>query len=76
MSEGKLDCRVKEFVFLDIKRNLKGYKSWDNKNKKFVLSRYVTFDEILMSRSNSQQVKRMKTKALRSGWMIMLLHVI
>ena len=51
-----------KFVFLGIKRNMKGYKLWDPKNKKIVLSKYVTFNKtsLLMS-SISQQVKRLKT---------------
>ena len=31
IKEGKLNHRVKEFVFLGVKRNLKGYKLWDPK---------------------------------------------
>jgi len=50
-------------VFLEVKRNLKVYKLWDSENKKIVLSRYVTFDEVLLLKSTvSQQVERMNTK--------------
>jgi len=62
VKEGKFDPRKKKFVFLDVKRNLKGYKLWDNKNKKFAISMDVTFDEASMLRPNSQQVESMKTK--------------
>jgi len=38
---------------LGVKRNLKNSNLWDSKNKKFVLNRYVTFDETSMLRPNS-----------------------
>ena len=43
--DGKVHLRAKKFIFLGLKRNLKGYKLWDPKNKKIVLSKNVTFDE-------------------------------
>ena len=39
--DGKINLRAKKFVFLGIKRNMKGYKLWDPKNKKIVLSKHV-----------------------------------
>jgi len=54
-------------VFWGIKRNLKGYKLRDNKNKKFVLSRYATFDGASMWKPNSQQAESIKTKEV-SQW--------
>jgi len=74
VKEDKLDPQVKKFVFLGVKSNLKDYK-WDNKNKKFVLSAYVTFDEASMLMPNSRLVEIMKTK-YRSWWRMMLLHVL
>ena len=42
---------------------MKGYRLWDLKNKKIVLSRYVTFDKTSVMKSTiSQQVERTKTK--------------
>ena len=42
---------------------MKGYKLWDPKNKKIVLSKHVTFDETSLLKSTiSQQVERLKTK--------------
>jgi len=42
---------------------LKGYKLWDPKNKKIMLSKHVTFDENSLLKSTvSQQVERTKTK--------------
>jgi len=46
----KLNPRAKKFVFLRVKRNLKGYKLWDSENK-IVLSRYVTFDDASLLKS-------------------------
>ena len=61
--DGKVNPRVKNFVFLTVKRNMKDYKLWDPENKKIVLSKYVTYDEtsLLMS-TVSQQVERTKIK--------------
>ena len=42
---------------------MKGYKLWDPKNKKIMLSKYVTFDETSLLKSTiSQRVERLKTK--------------
>jgi len=61
--DGKVNLRVKKFVFLAVKRNMKGYKLWDPENKKIVLNKHVTFDETLLLKSTiSLQVERMKTK--------------
>jgi len=55
--------RAKKFVFLGVKRNMKGYRLWDPKNKKIVLSRHVTFAETSVLKCNvSQQVERTETK--------------
>ena len=43
--DGKINPRAKKFVFLGVKRNMKGCKLWDPENKKIVLSKHVTFDE-------------------------------
>ena len=43
--DGKLNPRAKKFMFLGIKRNIKGYKLWDLENKKIVLSKHTTFNE-------------------------------
>ena len=41
-----------------IKKSIKGYKIWDPREKKFILSRDVTFDEAsMMKPTNSQQVE-------------------
>jgi len=61
--DGKVNPRAKKFVFLGVKRNMKGYRLWDPKNKKIVLSQNVTFDETSVLKSTvSQQVERTETK--------------
>ena len=44
VKDDKLNPGAKNFVFLGIERNMKGYKVWDPENKKIVLSKY-TFNE-------------------------------
>ena len=41
VKEDKLDPRSKKGVFLGFKKGVKGYKIWDPKDKKFILSRDV-----------------------------------
>ena len=52
-------------MFIGFKKGVKGYKIWDPKDKKFVLSRDVTFDEASMLKPTiSQQVEIAKTKGI------------
>ena len=61
--DGMVNPQAKKFVFLGIKRNMKGYRLWDPENKKIVSSWHVTFDETSVLKSTaSQQVERTKTK--------------
>jgi len=63
VKDGKMNPRAKKFVFLGIKRNMKGCRLWDPENKKIILSKHVMFDETLGLKSIvSQQVERTKTK--------------
>jgi len=49
-------------VFVGFKRGVKDYKIWDPKDKKFILSRDVTFDEASMLKPTiSQHVEIEKT---------------
>ena len=60
-----MNPRAKRFVFLGVKKNMKGYRLWDLENKKIVLSQHVTFDEASMLKSTvSQQGEKTKTKKL------------
>jgi len=63
IKEDKSDPRAKKGVFVGFKRGIKFYKILDPKNRKFVLSRDVTFDEASMLKSIiSQQVEFERTK--------------
>ena len=65
VKEDKLDPRAKKGVFTGFKRRIKGYKIWDPKDRKFVLSRDVTLDEAsMMKPTNTQQVESEKTKRI------------
>jgi len=50
-----INPRAKSFVFLGVKRNMKGYRLWDPENKKIVLSQHVTFDETSVLKSTISQ---------------------
>jgi len=47
VKEDKLDPRAKTNVFLGFKRGVKGYKLWDSKDKKIVVSKNVTSERLL-----------------------------
>jgi len=49
--DGMVNLREKKFVFLGVKRNMKGYRLWDPENKKIVLGQHVTFDETSVLKS-------------------------
>ena len=57
VKKDKLDLRVRQCVFIRFKKDVRDYKIWDPKNKKFILSRDAMFDETsMMKPTNSQQV--------------------
>ena len=63
VKEDKLNSRAKKVVFLGFKRGVKGYKPWDRKDGKTIVSSDVTFDEAsMMKPTSSQQVKSEQTK--------------
>ena len=52
-----------ENMFVGFKKGIKGFKIWDPTDRKFLLSRDVTFDEAFMLKPKvSQQVETSKTK--------------
>jgi len=52
-------------LFVGLKKGVKGYKIWDPKDKKFILSRDVTFDEGSILKSTIfQQVEIEKSKRI------------
>ena len=70
-----VNLRAKIFVFLGAKRNMKGYKILDPKNKKIVLSKHVMISETLLLKSTiSQHAERLKTKDVSQWWRLMLFH--
>ena len=75
IKEDKLDPRARKGVFIGLKKRVKSYKIWDPKDRKFILSRDVMFDEAsMMKPTNSQQVKSQRLTGYCSKWRVMLLH--
>jgi len=65
VKEDKLDSRARKYVFLGFKKGVECYKIWDLMDKKFILSRDVTFNEALMMKpTNSKQVESEKTEGI------------
>ena len=62
VKDGKLDPRARKAIFVGFKGGVKGFKLWDLKDKKFVCSRDVTFDEVSMMKALSSQQLENKTK--------------
>ncbi|KAH9726184.1 hypothetical protein KPL70_008163 [Citrus sinensis] len=66
VKDGKLDSRARKAIFVGFKGGVKGFKLWDLKDKKFVCSRDVTFDEAsMMKASSSQHVENKTTEVLQ-----------
>ena len=62
VKEEKLHLKARKGVFVELKKGVKGYKIWDPKDRKIILSRDVTFDDALMMKpTDSQQVERKTT---------------
>ncbi|KAH9684587.1 hypothetical protein KPL70_013604 [Citrus sinensis] len=62
VKDGKLDPHARKAIFVGFKGGVKGFKLWDLKDKKFVCSRDVTFDEASMLKASSSQQVENKTK--------------
>ncbi|XP_071909337.1 uncharacterized protein [Coffea arabica] len=56
VNDGKLESKAKKYIFLGYASGVKGYRLWypDPKSLKFVISRYVTFDELSMLSSKKE----------------------
>ena len=75
VKDGKINSRAKKFIFLVVKRNMKGYRLWNPENKKIVLSQRVTFDETSVLKSTiSPQVERTKTKEVSQRMEVDAIH--
>ena len=68
LKEDKLDPRAKKGVVFVFKRGVKGYKIWDPKDKKTILSRDVTFDEASMIKPTDSQLVESKNTTEVSQW--------
>ena len=55
VSDGKLNPRARKAVFVGFRDGVKGFKLWDPRDKKIVISRDVTFDEAYMMRPRAPQ---------------------
>ena len=66
--------RARKGAFVGFKKGVKGYKIWNPKDRKFILSIDVTFDEASMVKpTNSKQVESQTANRI-SRWRVMLLH--
>ena len=61
VKEDKLDSLARKDVIVWFKKGVKGYKMWDPKHRKFILSRDVTFDEASMMKPTKCQHVESKT---------------
>jgi len=62
VKKDKLNSRARKYVFVGFKKEVKGYKIWDPKDRKFIWSRDATFDEASMvNPTYFQQVKSLTT---------------
>ena len=57
VNEGKLEAKAKKSVFVRYPMNVKGYKVWCPASSKFLISRYVIFDESTMLKSKDVALK-------------------
>jgi hypothetical protein len=71
--ESKLDPRAKKALFMGFSTGMKGYRLWCPDEKKFVVSRYVTFDETAMVNQNKHEVEIEATKTMSSSKQVELL---
>jgi len=63
VKDDMLNLQAKKFVFFECQIFFGRLQARDSKNKKIMLSRYVTFDGAsLLKSTTSEQEKRMKTK--------------
>ena len=62
VKKDKLNSRGRKGVFVGLKKGVKCYKIYDPKNRKFILSRDITFNEASMVKpTDSQQVESQTT---------------
>ncbi|CAL9028580.1 unnamed protein product, partial [Prunus brigantina] len=71
--ESKLDPRAKKALFMGFSTGVKGYRLWCPDEKKFVVSRDVTFDEAAMVNQNKHEGEIEATKTMSSSKQVELL---
>ncbi|KAM1671634.1 hypothetical protein ACFXTN_036619 [Malus domestica] len=71
--ESKLDPRAKKTLFMGFSTGVKGYRLWCPDEKKFVVSRDVTFDEAAMVNQNKHEGKTKATETMSSSKQVELL---
>ncbi|BBG99479.1 hypothetical protein Prudu_009189 [Prunus dulcis] len=71
--ESKLDPRAKKTLFMGFSTSVKGYRLWCSDEKKFVVSRDVTFDEADMVNQKKHEDEIEATKTMRSSKQVELL---
>ncbi|KAI5312944.1 hypothetical protein L3X38_042118 [Prunus dulcis] len=71
--KSKLDPRAKKALFMGISTSVKRYQFWCPDGKKFVVSRYVTFDEATMINQNKREGETEATKTISSSKKVELL---
>jgi len=58
IKEDKLDPRAKKSMFIGFKKDVKGNKIWNLKDRKFFLKRDIMYEEVsMMKLIDSQQVR-------------------
>ncbi|KAM1935365.1 hypothetical protein ACFX15_019429 [Malus domestica] len=71
--ESKLDPRAKKALFMGFSTGVKGYRLWCPNEKKFVVSRDVTFDEAAMVNQNKHEGETEVTETMSSSKQVELL---
>ncbi|KAM2004372.1 hypothetical protein ACFX15_027830 [Malus domestica] len=72
--ESKLDPRAKKALFMGFSTGVKGYRLWCPDEKKFVVSRDVTFDEAAMVNQNKHEGETEATETISSSKQVELLN--
>ncbi|KAK3002519.1 hypothetical protein RJ639_020867 [Escallonia herrerae] len=67
VNNGKLELRVNKCIFLGYSSGVKGYRLWcpDSKSPKFLISRYMTFDESSMLLKKEELITTRKDHGAR-----------
>ncbi|CAL2262889.1 unnamed protein product [Prunus armeniaca] len=75
-AKSKLDPRAKKVLFMGFSTGVKGYRLWCPDEKKFVVSRDVTFDKAAMVNQNKHEGETKATKTMSSSKQVELLKTL